>query len=1486
MHRVLHCKRRTQRARQFLSQGLAAAVLLIASITGHAQIELSLDSLVFNPTTIDSLTTATVTVSNDLSVEQNVTFTGFAAPFTMEANPVVVGPEGEVTATFHFNPVAVNTFTNTVIATGSAFGADTLQIEGEGTLPGAELLADTLDFGAVSVNSVATAYVPVASIGLGSLFISGLTSTSPEIYMDAGVSIAQGDTAMVPIRFFSEFSGVYAIDATLYTTDPFNPTLELHCTISAISEVGGEVCGTWSLVNSPYQLIDDIVVPTSCSLTIEPGVIVLGDEYDIEVFGGFFANGEEGNEVDITCGELLSHTSADQMVLTHSLVKETNEFEFPDVDYRFWRDSNQYSQDSLPFWLDLIGGYEHLFENENSADHIGKYSEDFSDNDGQGWTRDGSYSSSNESGSFYSYYCCSNSWYNQNSYSPVFSLNDGEEFDSVSFDVSVSSTYSNCYTDYRHYYRIDGGSWEELYFADCNVSNNFSIDLSTLGFGASTIQFRFHTYFYHGFSSTIDNFILTTNFYDAVGGMDVPEGFVASLGSFSTGGLELHSSSYQGDFHSVSDSIQINLSNSTIAKNGARAKNSHGLGLYANHVEIAMDNSTIGNHVLEGVHVKANTVQQSITNSSIEGNSANGIEVEGSLSLNSNHFTVQGNGSNGIDVSQTLDWQSDFDLVADNGDNGVTVGSTLTLVADSLEVVGNFSNGIIASGSNSDVTLYQCNLHQNTIGDGIRLSGGNNAMDIDYSFIRDNGGDGIDMGGSNTLELDNSLVGYNGSYGIRTSGSVDINYSDVLHNGSVGISTSQFSTVDNSIVWFNGGVPQMNTSNSFAVSYTNVQGINALLTNSQFAWGDGCIGTDPVLTDDYGHLDPYSPCVDGGMPWEQDAHIPMGLGSSRADMGMYGGPANAYWGGDPPPDGSVIITDVFDIPDDQGGELGIQFSASPFDFGGLGFNVTHYSIWRDLAVDSDSLIDVASGNWEQIGTVPAQGFNQYGYTAETLVNSNPGNPACMTNFIVLAHTTDNNIYWVSDVAGACAIDNLAPSDPDINGLILDENPGEVAVQIHWAAPEEADYAYTEITSDAGFEAQLNNDTLVVDESVEYGEVYTYTVKHFDINGNASNPASFAIEASAGADLIPLVPGWNLVSSDRMPAPAALGTIVASLQPGNLDYVTSFNAGVQFYDPDGLSFLNTLESWTGGYGYWVKVAEADTLELTGSPVPADYLPALNVGWNLVGYPNAAAVSPAIFFEDFIAEGTLEYVTGFNQGSSFYDPDGLPFLNTLNGMYNGLGYWVKVTEAYDPNGMVLAGDEPLAALSGTTTAQPNPNFMLVNGTSDLTDAAGDYVDVVAAGRVVGRLPIFEGGYLMTTALFGDDPATQAIEGLEPGTALEFRFRGASADQIIEYTGNMDLRQLALTFGASTTAVDVFPNPFTESLQIAVELPGEGRIACQLTDATGRVVAERAAEMHAAGSVSLTWNVPGIAPGMYTCQVVLDGKVWSTVPLVRVD
>ena len=171
--------------------------------------------------------------------------------------------------------------------------------------------------------------------------------------------------------------------------------------------------------------------------------------------------------------------------------------------------------------------------------------------------------------------------------------------------------------------------------------------------------------------------------------------------------------------------------------------------------------------------------------------------------------------------------------------------------------------------------------------------------------------------------------------------------------------------------------------------------------------------------------------------------------------------------------------------------MGLHFTASPFDFGGLGFNVTHYSIWRDLAVGSDLPTEVESGNWEQIGTVPAQGFNQYGYTAATLVDQMPDETSCLSSFLVIAHTTDDNIYWISEVASVCSIDNLAPDTPDMNGMVVEGSEGTPEAVISWAEVE-VEITSTTVTNLAtGFEATVYGDTLVVDASVEGGLTYDY-----------------------------------------------------------------------------------------------------------------------------------------------------------------------------------------------------------------------------------------------------------------------------------------------------------------------------------------------------------------------------------------------------------
>jgi|GEM_PF-3348983 len=1489
-----------------LKLGGSSLLMLLLPLAGAAQISFSVDTVGFPPTTVDSTRTLTLTLSNDLVVEQTVAFSGVSGPFSLSAESLTIPGESSAEVDVVFSPVSVNTFTMNLTATGSAFGSDVVHVMGEGTLPQAALLADTLDFGSVSVNSYATEYLPMASVGIGSLYVDSIVSSNPVIFAEQGVAIAQGDTAQIPITFYSEFSGIYEVDLTIYTSDPFESVRYAHCTISAISEVGGEVCGTWSLVNSPYLLVDDVVVPDDCSLTIEPGVIILGDSLDIEVFGALFANGTAELPIDMTVGELLSHTAAENMVLTHSTITETSEFGFDfaffdQFDFREVLNSNLYPLDSLAFSIEnhnvyaqILSDYTNLYANENSNAHIGKYFEDFSDDNCQGWelTYDGwpcpsSTLQSCSGNSFNRVYdnCSSSYWGWIRTLSPTFELRveSAESPVNVSFRMDTYNNwqgYNASYIDYNIAYRINGGDWINLEESGDYLQNEWkSFDLTSVS-NAETIQFRMSGYFRYRGTLTIDDFVFTTNYYHGED-LTLTTGAAQAGSSLSTGGIHLSECTYFGDFYSVSDSLLVVLESSAIQSNNTREKNSYGLGLYANDVNLITHQTEFGGHFLDGIHIESSITNWYSNNSAVTGSHHDGVDINGSLNWESESDLIASNASRGLAVSGDVVWTSTQSTVADNGSEGLMASGALTLDADSTFVTGNGSHGIEAMGSNSEVTLYQSQLKDNG-GDGIRLMGSGSDLEADYSFVRDNGGDAVEMGSSGTLRMDNCLLGYNNGYGINSSGSVDLNYMNILHNGGYGIRTSQFSTVDNSIIWFNGGVPQMITDNTYAVSYTNVQGINALLTSTDFAWGNGCIGTDPVLADDQGHLDPYSPCVDGGMPWEQDAHIPYGLGSSRADMGMYGGPANEYWGGQAPPDGAVQITDVFDIPQDQGGFVGMHFTASPFDFGGLGFNVTHYSIWRDLALGSDTPADVSTGNWEQIGTVPAQGFSQYGYTAATLVDAYPDEPACLTSFIVIAHTTDDNIYWVSDVAAACSEDNLAPAIPDLGGMVLADGSDEAIALLSWALPEEDDYAYTVVTGNNGFSGTVTNgDTLVTDPSLEPGAIVAYEAVHFDIHGNASDIAALVLEAPLGEDLIPLRAGWNLVSCDRIPDAPALESLTADLTPGNLEYVIAFEAGVQFYDPDGLSFLNTLSSWNAGYGHWIKVATDDTLRVAGGRLSEDHMPGLAEGWNLVGYAAEAPAAPGAVFADLVASGDLLYVTGFDQGAEIYDPNGLPFLNTLDAMRNGFGYWVKSAVATDGDVLApLAGDVLPAEM-------PAPRYDVLNGTSDLVDAAGEFVDVLnTAGIVVAQMPILEGGYLMTTALFGDDPATAAVEGLAAGETVRFAFRGALAHETVEFGGDMAHKSLSLTFSEADTAVEAFPNPATEGTAVRFALSQMADVVVVMRDVQGREVLSTTQAGLAAGEHTLPLALEALQAGTYTLEVKASGVALGSTRVVVLE
>ena len=211
-----------------------------------------------------------------------------------------------------------------------------------------------------------------------------------------------------------------------------------------------------------------------------------------------------------------------------------------------------------------------------------------------------------------------------------------------------------------------------------------------------------------------------------------------------------------------------------------------------------------------------------------------------------------------------------------------------------------------------------------------------------------------------------------------SSGSpVNVDYCDIAFSSGTGLvlMDNNFHTLNNSILWGNNSsnYTQIDISGGvISTSYSTVQGRSSYGTSGsgQYYWGEGVIEADPLFADEDLHLETFSPCVDGGQPWHQDTNMPFGLGGVRADMGLYGGPDNAYWGGDALPDGSCVLTSVTDSPQDQGGVVGVVFDASFYDNSDLVNNVTHYAFWRHYDPTGSEISTLDEGSWELVGEMP------------------------------------------------------------------------------------------------------------------------------------------------------------------------------------------------------------------------------------------------------------------------------------------------------------------------------------------------------------------------------------------------------------------------------------------------------------------------------------------------------------------------------------
>jgi subtilisin-like proprotein convertase family protein len=179
-----------------------------------------------------------------------------------------------------------------------------------------------------------------------------------------------------------------------------------------------------------------------------------------------------------------------------------------------------------------------------------------------------------------------------------------------------------------------------------------------------------------------------------------------------------------------------------------------------------------------------------------------------------------------------------------------------------------------------------------------------------------------------------------------------------------------------------------------------------------------------------------------------------------------------------------------------------------------------------------------------------------------------------------------------------------------------------------------------------------------------------------------------VRQSLPVDDVLLYPGWNLISAPIAPYNPDI-TVVQRPIAGRYFVIQSFDQGARSFYPDLDPDFNTLHTFDGEHGYWVKVtaqaaaldegelASAATWRISGPELPITHPLPLTPGWNLVSYLPRASLPVTVALQSI--EGGYTAVLGFDQGARSFYPDLEPGFNTLQELKPHHGYWIRATEA---------------------------------------------------------------------------------------------------------------------------------------------------------------------------------------------------------------
>jgi hypothetical protein len=356
------------------------------------------------------------------------------------------------------------------------------------------------------------------------------------------------------------------------------------------------------------------------------------------------------------------------------------------------------------------------------------------------------------------------------------------------------------------------------------------------------------------------------------------------------------------------------------------------------------------------------------------------------------------------------------------------------------------------------------------------------------------------------------------------------------------------------------------------------------------------------------------------------------------------------------------IVSITDIPNDQGVKVRIKWNKIYLDSAGTAPQITSYGVWRKippgmsvtkrLPSPMSIMNDTLGVLYDYLGTVNATQSPSYNFVAQTLQDSSESGTNAET-FLITAHTSDPNVYYISDAAMGYSVDNIAPSPVTSLAALWQTGP---YVNVSWNPNQtDQDFHRYEIYKSTtknfvptlGLRIGSSINPEYQDADVTDGYRYYYQVLCVDHNGNHSQSPEVYTSGNPINRTVSLNNAWNMIS-----VPLDVNDFSKpALYPMAISNAFQYDGTYKSAD--------TLQI---GKGYWIKVGTSQEHSMPGYLF--NYVN-INVksGWNMIG-----SISEPVLVSN-ISSDPPEMTT-----SEYFEFNNSYQIATV--ITPGKGYWVKV------------------------------------------------------------------------------------------------------------------------------------------------------------------------------------------------------------------